>query len=99
MKQKYISYCKNTLQHSQKLEFYRSFKNDHTISNYLDLTRGTAERKALVKLRISNHKLIIIFVNKVDTIRSLEKIDIAHPVGPIKEKTKFTFFFTVLNTL
>ena len=59
MKQKYISYCKNTLQHSQKLEFYRSFKNDHTISNYLDLTRGTAERKALVKLRISNHKLMI----------------------------------------
>ena len=84
MKQKYISYWKNTLQHSQKLEFYRSFKNEHTISNYLDLTRGTAERKALDKLRISNHKLIIIFVNKVDTIRSLEKIGIAHPVGPIK---------------
>ena len=59
MKQKYISYWKNTLQHSQKPEFYRSFKNEHTISNYLDLTRGTAERKALVKFRISNHKLII----------------------------------------
>ena len=59
MKQKYISYWKNTLQHSQKLEFYRSIKNEHTISNYLDLTRGTAERKALVKFRISNHKLII----------------------------------------
>ena len=59
MKQKYISYWKNTLQHSQKLEFYRSFKNEHTISNYLDLTRGTAERKALVKLRISNHKLTL----------------------------------------
>ena len=59
MKQKYIAYWKNTLQHFQKLEFYRSFKNEHTISNYLDLTRGTAERKALVKLRNSNHKLMI----------------------------------------
>ena len=39
---------------------------------------------ALVKLRISNHKLIMTFFNKVDTIRSLEKIDIANPVGPIK---------------
>ena len=59
MKQKYIAYWKNTLQHFQKLEFYRSFKNEHIISNYLDLTRGTAERKALVKLRISNHKLML----------------------------------------
>ena len=59
MKQKYISYWQNTLQHSQKLEFYRSFKTDHTSSCYLDLTRGTAGRRALVKLQISNHKLMI----------------------------------------
>ena len=50
---------KNTLQHSQKLEFYRSFKTYHTSSSYLDLTRGTAGRRALLKLRISNHKLMI----------------------------------------
>ena len=54
MKQEYISYWQNTLQHSQKLEFYRSFKTDHISSSYLDLARGTA----LVKLRISNHKLM-----------------------------------------
>ena len=30
-----------------------------TISNYLDLTRGTAGRRALVKLRIGNHKLLL----------------------------------------
>ena len=57
MKQEYISYWQNTLQHSQKLELYRSFKTDHTTSSYLDLARGTAGRRALVKLRISNHKL------------------------------------------
>ena len=31
MKQEYISYWQNTLQHSQKLEFNRSFKTDHTL--------------------------------------------------------------------
>ena len=59
MKQEYISYWQNTLQNSQRLEFYRSFKTDHTSYSYLDLTRGTAGRMALVKLRISNHKLMI----------------------------------------
>ena len=59
MKQEYISYWQNTPQHSQKLEFYRSFKTDHTSPSYSDLTRGTAGRRALVKLRISNHKLMI----------------------------------------
>ena len=42
-----------------KLEFYRSFKTDHTSSSYLDLTRGTAGKRALVKLQISNYKLMI----------------------------------------
>ena len=59
MKQEYISYRQNALQHSQKLEFYRSFKSNHTTSSYLDLTRGTAGGTALVKLRISNYKLMI----------------------------------------
>ena len=57
--QEYISYWQNTLQHSQKLGFYWSFKTDHSSSSYLDLTRGTAGRRALVKLRISNYKLMI----------------------------------------
>ena len=59
MKQEYISLWQNTLQHSQTLEFYRSLKTDHTTSSYLDLIRGTAGRRALIKLRISNHKLMI----------------------------------------
>ena len=59
VKQEYISYWQNTRQHSQKLEFYRSFKTGRTSSSYIDLTRGTAGRRALVKLRISSHKLMI----------------------------------------
>ena len=59
MKQEYISYWQNTLQHFQKFEFYKSFKTDHTSCSYLDLARGTAGRRALIKPRISNHKLMI----------------------------------------
>ena len=50
MKQECISYWQNTLQHPQKRDFYRSFNTDHTSSSYLDLIRGTAGRRALVKL-------------------------------------------------
>ena len=59
MKQEYISYWQNTLQHSQKLEFIDLLK-PIIPQCYLDLTRGTAGRRALVKLRISNHKLMIV---------------------------------------
>ena len=59
MKQKYISYWQHTLQHSQKLEFYRSFKNKSATSNYLEITRRVPDRRTLTKLQISNHKLMI----------------------------------------
>ena len=42
-----MSYWQNTLRHSQKLKFYRSFITDHTTSNFLDLTEETAGRRAL----------------------------------------------------
>ena len=59
MKQKYISYWQQALQHSQKLEFYKIFKNEYAPSNYLELSTRTSERRALTKLRISNRKLMI----------------------------------------
>ena len=45
MKQEYISYWQNTLQHSQKLEFIDLLK-PIIPQCYLDLTRGTAGRRA-----------------------------------------------------
>jgi len=47
----YISYGKQTLQHSQK--------RSYSLSAYLDLTRKNPSRKSLVKLRISSPKLRI----------------------------------------
>ena len=69
MKQKYISYWQHTLQHSQKLEFYRSFKNEYATSSYLELTRRVSDRRTLTKLRISNHKLMIELGRYNDTPR------------------------------
>ena len=49
MKKKYISYWNQTLQHSQKLNFYCTIKETYGSSAYLDLTRKIASRKALAK--------------------------------------------------
>ena len=59
IKQKYITYWQHTIHHSKKLQFYSLFKHDYKISSYLDLIRNSANRKDLVKIRISNHKLMI----------------------------------------
>ena len=58
MKQKYISYWQHTLQHSQKLEFNRSFKERIC---HFQLSRDNwkvSDRRTLTKLRISNLKLM-----------------------------------------
>ena len=95
----YISYWQIILHDSQKIAFHRSFKTDHTSSNYLsDLTRGTAGRREFVKLRINNHKLIIGHSRYNQTIRDKIVIFVLF-MDPIKKKTKFTLFFCiVLNT-
>ena len=59
IKQKYITYCQHTIHHSKKLQFSSLFKHDYKISSYLDLIRNSANRKDLVKIRTSNHKLMI----------------------------------------
>ena len=59
MQKKYITHWRHALCNSQKLEFYNVFKDSYTLSIYLDVTRKNPNRKTLVKLRISNHKLNI----------------------------------------
>ena len=59
MKEKYISSWRHSLEHSKKLEFYKVFKDDYVTSDYLNQLRNFNERRNLVKLRVSNHKLMI----------------------------------------
>ena len=76
MKKKYISNWYQTLQHSQTLNFYYTIKKTYGPSAYLDLTRKNASRKALVKLRISSHKLLIemIETGRYDNIPRNERV-------------------------
>ena len=98
MKQEYISHWQNTVQHSQKLEFYRSLKTDHTTSSYLDLIRGTAGRRALIKLRISNHKLMIGIGRYNQTTKDNRHYHFCG-CNVIEDEVHLTFFFNVLHTL
>ena len=59
MEQKYITQWRCSVNYTRKLEFYNTFKHCYEISSYFNLTRKTINRKALVKLRVSNHKLMI----------------------------------------
>ena len=102
MPESYLSqYRKNhphTPQHSQKLEFYRSFKTDHTYSSYLDLTRGTAGRRALVKLRISSHKLMIEIGRYNQTTNDNRHCPFCG-CNVMEDESKFTFLINVLHTV
>ena len=59
MKEKCMSFWRHSLEHSKKLEFYKVFKEEYSLSDYLHQLRNLNERRTLVKFRISNHKLMI----------------------------------------
>ena len=45
MQHKYILHGQHTIQHSKKLEFYYTFKNEYTSSCYLEITSKLNEIK------------------------------------------------------
>ena len=59
MKINYLSYWKSKVEHSTKLEFFRSQNTTHSQAKYLSSVRQFKIRQAATKLRISNHSLII----------------------------------------
>lgn len=59
MKTEYVKTWNNSVFHSRKLEFYRTFKENYELEHYLELIRDFDQRRNLTKFRISNHKLAI----------------------------------------
>ena len=88
MKKKYISYWRQILQHSQKLSFYYTVKQHYSPSAYLDLSRRNPSRKALVKLRISSHKLRI-ETGRYDKIPREERLCNLCNSNKIEDETHF----------
>ena len=98
MKQKYISYWQQALQHSQKLEFYKTFKNEYAPSNYLELSTRTSERRALDKLGVSNHKLMV----ELGRYNQISRDDRICPVcgsNQIEDKIHFLFYCSKYSIL
>ena len=92
IKQKYIAYWQHTIHHCKKLQFYSLFKHDYKISSYLDLIRNSANRKDLVKIRISNHKLMIETGRYNQTSRNDRVCPICNS-GIIEDEFHFLFHF------
>ena len=59
MKKKYVAYWNQMLQHSRKLSFYHSIKDNYSPSAYSDSTRKGLMRRTLVKRRIGCHNLYV----------------------------------------
>ena len=59
MREKYLSFWRHSLENSKKLEFYKTFKDEYSTSDYLYQLRHYDERQNFVKFKISNHKLMI----------------------------------------
>ena len=97
IKQKYITYWQHTIRHSKKLQFYSLFKHDYKISSYLDLIRNSANRKNLVKIRISKHKLMIETGRYNQTSRNDRFCPICNS-GIIEDEFHFLFHFIYVNT-
>ena len=89
MQKKYIVHWKHSLCNSQKLEFYNVLKDSYTPSIYLDVTRKNPNRKTLVKLRISNHRLNI-ETGRYDKISRCDRIC---PVCSLDIEDEIQFLF------
>ena len=88
MQKKYITHWKHSLCNSQKLEFCNVFKDSYT-PPYLDVTRKNPNRKTLVKLRISNHKLNI----EAGRYNKISKCDRICPVCSLDIEDEIQFLF------
>ena len=88
MHKKYITNWKLSLCNSQKLEFY-VFEDSYTPSIYLDITRKKPNRKTLVKLRLSNHKLNI----ETDRYDKILRCDRICPVCGLNIEDEIHFLF------
>ena len=91
MQKKHITHVhwKHSHCNSQKLEFYNVFKDSYTPLIYLEVTRKNPNRKTLVKLRISNHKLNI----ETGRYDKISKCDRICPVCGLNIEDEIHFLF------
>ena len=55
----YLKFWQGVITAFKKLDFYRKFKQDFSVSSYIGILRNRGTRKSFVKFYVSNHKLCI----------------------------------------
>ena len=59
IKETYSNVWKNEINHSSKLEFYSTFKQEFCLEKYLSTIKNTNQRKSFTRFHISNHNLMV----------------------------------------
>ena len=98
MRETYLSFWRHSLENSKQLEFYKTFKDEYSTSDYLYQLRHYDERQHFVKFKISNHKLLI----EQDRYQ-IDHLPREHRLCPLRnsnqvEKMRFISSFNVINT-
>ena len=85
---------------SKKLDFYRKFKQDFSVSSYIDILRNRGTRKSFVKFYLSNYKLCIEYGrHRRPVLPREERVCAVCKKNEIEDETHMLFSFTLYNTL
>ena len=94
MKKRYIDHWRHTLQHSKKLEFYSTFKNDFVPSIYLDITRKSC---SLWDMNEIDEIHFLFRCSKYSTIRNAFYNKIVNRIPNVKQLQLTDFIFDLMN--
>ena len=96
----YLKFWQGEITASKKLDFYRTFKQDFSVSSYIDILRNRGTRKSFVKFYLSNHKLCIESGrHRRPVLPREERIRAVCKNNEIEDEAHMLFSCTLYNTL
>ena len=96
----YLKFWQGEITASKKLDFYRKFKQDFSVSSYIDILRNRGTRKSFVKFYLSNHKLCIESGrHRRPVLPREERICAVCKNNEIEDEAHMLFSCTLYNTL
>ena len=96
----YLKFWQGEITASKKLDFYRKFKQDFSVSSYIDILRNRGTRKSFVKFYLSNHKLCIESGrHRRPVLQRKERVCAVCKNNEIEDETHMLFSCALYNTL
>ena len=100
MKNIYLKFWQGEITASKRLDFYRKFMQDFSVSSYIDILRNRGTRKIFVKFYLSNHKLCIESGrHRRSVLPREERVCAVCKNNEIEDETHMSFSCTLYNTL